>query len=1134
MTTTALRAAPESALAKEVERAAARSPARAAGGGLLLQRRCACGAGAGIGGECDSCARAALQRHSHGGGSDAATAAHAAWPTSVSDTLARPGRALDADTRGFMEERYGGQDFGAVRVHDDAASAASARDVDAHAYTVGSHIVFGAGQYQPATDGGRHLLAHELAHTVQQQGLQRAGTAALADHGPEYRRLEGEAHRAADAVMRGAPAPVRGAGLSAGGTRLSRQSSGAAPAQGKAVEREINSRYRDVEMATQHKITPEKTATATGKVGSKDKTLASFEVDRLDLHAAKGPVIDTWKKKAAGGGLRAIVTMQGSKAQEAGLWQMRVSSGELRERWLNRKGWKAGDALNQAWQKAGGDAEFPKAAGGTCEMDHIIELQVGGDNTQENIQVLDRTENGMSGSLLKQQAFGLAQSIALHMVGEGDELPAQVRLVFKTANMAAAATCGPCCKTAAALKAPTTADGKADKSSTPVIDYPVTAGGSTVTLRVSDDAKPAAIYESDVAANKASAEIIPGLLLMTLNRAGKGKAKAGDTVSAVLDTRDRTRLPITLPAKGSAVKLVVSETRELKLGADAQKNAGIAFTYDYLSPGVFTRLELVPGGVAAEGYITTNKLPFVKRFEVSYAPGHFRIKAPLDKSQLQPPFAGVKVTEASLALDLAPKLKPVGSVAFEFGGARKLASARVDISANDAGVTLDGELLAFLPGVDQAKGTVKYAAGEWSGGVHVDASQMARKLPMVHSGSVDVFLKANKLGATGSVELALPGGNKAQVTLHYAQAGWAFTGKGRIDTRNRYLKPIDADLFYDGVVFRARGETGFAFAGMDGTVTALYEHREGAERVSGKGKLKIEKGRAKGSMDVELLPSQKVTGKGSLSYKIKEGMVATAGITIDEQQKITFDGELTLADITLFKRIPAAEETHTIFKASGSFPIPGASLGPLGLKIKLWGELGWYYYVGPGVLTGIKANVRFSPLEDNPDFSFKLTAKASIPAGGGIVGKVGADAVLDALVAEAGAGLSVEARAGLEGKAELGAEINYAKDRFSVDALASIGGNIVLSASLNARVYAEAGVWRFKVRTEKIWELASRRFPTDLSLGLKLPLHYDSVDGFKMPTLADVKRTPEALDLDAPNMFGKLIDSSPPTKEKET
>jgi pyrrolidone-carboxylate peptidase len=68
-----------------------------------------------------------------------------------------------------MEQRLG-HDFGQVRVHTDAAAARSASDVQARAYTVGSHVVFAAGRYQPATDRGRHLLAHELTHVVQQGG----------------------------------------------------------------------------------------------------------------------------------------------------------------------------------------------------------------------------------------------------------------------------------------------------------------------------------------------------------------------------------------------------------------------------------------------------------------------------------------------------------------------------------------------------------------------------------------------------------------------------------------------------------------------------------------------------------------------------------------------------------------------------------------------------------------------------------------------------------------------------------------------------------------------------------------------------------------------------------------------------
>lgn len=80
----------------------------------------------------------------------------------------RPGTPLDAPTRAFFEMRFG-RDLGGVRVHADAAAADSARSVNALAYTLGSSVVFGAGQYAPESQPGRRLLAHELAHVVQQQ-----------------------------------------------------------------------------------------------------------------------------------------------------------------------------------------------------------------------------------------------------------------------------------------------------------------------------------------------------------------------------------------------------------------------------------------------------------------------------------------------------------------------------------------------------------------------------------------------------------------------------------------------------------------------------------------------------------------------------------------------------------------------------------------------------------------------------------------------------------------------------------------------------------------------------------------------------------------------------------------------------
>lgn len=96
------------------------------------------------------------------------TVSDAAADAAVRSTLAATGTPLDTATRGFMEQRFG-HDFGRVRIHADGAAAAAARAVQARAWTLGPDIAFASGQYAPSTGEGRRLLAHELAHVVQQQ-----------------------------------------------------------------------------------------------------------------------------------------------------------------------------------------------------------------------------------------------------------------------------------------------------------------------------------------------------------------------------------------------------------------------------------------------------------------------------------------------------------------------------------------------------------------------------------------------------------------------------------------------------------------------------------------------------------------------------------------------------------------------------------------------------------------------------------------------------------------------------------------------------------------------------------------------------------------------------------------------------
>lgn len=98
-------------------------------------------------------------------------------PPAVQRVLRAPGAPLEPATRAFFEPRFG-HDLSRVRVHRDNEADAAARSVDARAFTYGQQIVFGAGEYAPHTPSGRQLMAHELAHTVQQGGaarLQRKG-----------------------------------------------------------------------------------------------------------------------------------------------------------------------------------------------------------------------------------------------------------------------------------------------------------------------------------------------------------------------------------------------------------------------------------------------------------------------------------------------------------------------------------------------------------------------------------------------------------------------------------------------------------------------------------------------------------------------------------------------------------------------------------------------------------------------------------------------------------------------------------------------------------------------------------------------------------------------------------------------
>jgi hypothetical protein len=139
-------------------------------------------------------------------------------PPMVHDVLRSLGRPLDGATRSFFEPRFG-HDFSRVRVHAEGQAPDSAHSLNALAFTVGSNVVFAAGQYRPQSLTGQKLLAHELAHVVQQsKEVTHTGASEPLTMVPATDPSEREADRIADAVLHTETnASVVGGGVAPGG-----------------------------------------------------------------------------------------------------------------------------------------------------------------------------------------------------------------------------------------------------------------------------------------------------------------------------------------------------------------------------------------------------------------------------------------------------------------------------------------------------------------------------------------------------------------------------------------------------------------------------------------------------------------------------------------------------------------------------------------------------------------------------------------------------------------------------------------------------------------------------------------------------------------------------------------------------
>ncbi|HEY0408498.1 MAG TPA: DUF4157 domain-containing protein [Pyrinomonadaceae bacterium] len=487
----------------------------------ILQRKCACGSPDSKG-SCPKCEREEkpLQRRAANNESGPAPSI----PPVVHDVLNSPGRPLDAQTRSFMEPRFG-HDFGGVRVHTDSRAAESARAVSAHAYTVGNNIVFDSGKYNPRSESGQHLLAHELTHTIQQQGMQRSAAGDLhLDSASKFAGLEREADTVASHVMNtAAPAPLP-VTSNLRTPVISRQPN---------TERDWTGvRNRQITANSRNFTVDREQAGPGTQPGSVPRSVA-FRVDPFYLPASKGDVLDAWNQKASANALESTLNFEVSDSQPfTSLAQSRApataptgTESSLTENWLLKQRWPSSCA-GSLWHRAGGDPRrgtanapvapnstvavnaFPFVSGTRCHVDHIVDLQLSGSNVPSNLQMLDEGNNVDAGREIREQLRQLSIAIRDTFWPSGAR-PTEIVLHFQSVRRVGGqpnrCSSNPCTGTSRGHASMcwqveccaqnmgsdviqdvcgTTPAGGAAGAAPALEDYPLRAGGLSATLRV--------------------------------------------------------------------------------------------------------------------------------------------------------------------------------------------------------------------------------------------------------------------------------------------------------------------------------------------------------------------------------------------------------------------------------------------------------------------------------------------------------------------------------------------------------------------------------------------------------------------------------------------------------------------------
>jgi len=1015
------------------------------------------------------------------------------------------GQSLPKPVQAEMGQKIGA-DFSGVNIHTGSQATGMSNALGAQAFTHGSDIYFNEGKYQPETSGGKHLLAHELTHTVQ-QGSAEVQPMIQREEGDNPVELPSVAGTEVVGIVNTNSDSITYNSISIPGFKGSDH-------RGEKYSGWNLKRSKNYSSSTrpnnQQEVWKDNVKTNSIEEILRQKATAAQFQPQNEMYVFEAPA-------------RPIT----SGARHVARGQKNYYIGSLKQ--------IAKASSAPAWNKRG-------SLSSSMEVDHIVELQISGQpqegsnsaNTISNMELLERRPNQQSGDFIKQSInekvdFTLHNQETRALLNQ--EIPRLVDernvnrkreliksnfdLVFSTFNP----TGGPRINDNSYWTKEDIERGDHLNQVTPgdfsqlgeqgkILIFPTLSGGigKTFTWDGANNTPNRSKNEHDW--------LKPFEIIYKRFNSGEAQGEEASygefQIQIPEDRRDVYKeLSDTIsidPIPGAPFAGRLSKQKVQRSAEKIELKKLSPITVEYID--ISTQFGIEMGGkvlptipfisnAQLEYRLRGNELSVFKVFDL----GDFNIPAPFEisNSSLTLEFS----TERGLAIE--------GLVNF---GIQNVGEGHIGAAASTSGgFELEGAFNFDSELFDPAEIRVEYKNEIWTIGGTIGIPE--GKIRGVKNATITATYSENNFVAEGEAELDIPGIERGTMQISYGEEGFSIGGNfdlssevpgisgGNVQAR---VSKAPGDTEYNVFV---SGTAQPDIPGIDSTLSVTYDN--GALTIEGSAQYR--RGMLSGSINVAATnraigedgqptgdPTDTILvyGGGSLTLQITPWLAATAEVQFLPNGELEVTARLSSDEYEVFRR---REINRNLFRVPTiEIPLFAIPLGPrsIGLVAQIGGGLDFTAGFGPGTLQNMSAEITYNPARES-ETTLNGHGEFAIPADAGLTLSGDLSLGVSVGVASLTGGIELEGSLGLEGEALASVDVNWSPmTGLTIDAMGRITVNPKFSFGINAFARASLGIGLFSISETWRHNLASFEWGPDIQFGIVFPVHYQEGEPFAM------------------------------------